>query len=741
MQKRNLLVIFLALAIFSISTNSCYAKKAKKRPTVAVVLSGGGAKGMAHIGALEVIKKVGIPIDYYVGTSMGAIIGGLSSIGYSPEQLDSMVRIQNWSMLLSDRIPRVNQNIQDRETAEKYIISVPFAMKMKLPQGGGLIKGQNLDNLFSELTIGYHDSLDFNKLPVPFACVSDNIVNGKEVNFHSGVLSQAMRASMAIPGVFTPVRMDSMVLVDGGVINNYPVNVAKAMGADYIIGIDVQSNLKPASELGTAPSILGQLINLMGEEMYKKNLKQSDVVIKVDVKGYSAASFTPEAIDTLIRRGREAGDKQLEALFELKRTLGLDSTFIPTPPNEYPYSNDRKVFVRKVIFDGYHIREKKWLLKECNLKENSEIDVRVIEQAATMLCANMGYASATFTLPQSQEGGYNLVFNLTKRHERMVNVGFRFDSEDIASILINYTNNFNTIFPTSLSVTARLGKMAQAKINYGVETAPLKLYNFSYSFKYNDINFYNNGIKTHNSTFRYHSVEATFTDLWMKNIKFTGGLRYELYDYSKALFTEGFEIFNIKTEHFYDYFVNLHYDSFDKAYFPSKGISTKGSFHLYTDNFVQYNDKTPFSSVDGTFESVIPISSRFSIMPFVGGRFVFGADIPYSKMNVMGGDISEKYLQQQLPFIGINNVEIMDNSLLIGSLKFRQRMGSIHYLSFTTNYAFSGHKIKELFNSKTMFGCGICYGIDSMFGPLEASLNYANHADEVSMYINLGYKF
>ena len=128
-------------------------------------------------------------------------------------------------------------------------------------------------------------------------------------------------------------------------------------------------------------------------------------------------------------------------------------------------------------------------------------------------------------------------------------------------------------------------------------------------------------------------------------------------------------------------------------------------------------------------------------MPFVGGRFVFGADIPYSKMNVMGGDISEKYLQQQLPFIGINNVEIMDNSLLIGSLKFRQRMGSIHYLSLTANYAFSGHKIKELFNSKTMFGCGICYGIDSMFGPLEASLNYANHADEVSMYINLGYKF
>ena len=224
--------------------------KAQPRPAhrkkVGVVLSGGGAKGMAHIGVLKVIEKAGIPIDYVVGTSMGSIIGGLYSIGYSPEQLDSMVRRQDWTFLLSDKIPRSEQNLSERDASQKYVFSIPFGKGVKAEVFGGLIRGQNLANLFSELTIGYHDSINFNKLPIPFACVSENIVNGNEVNFHEGVLATAMRASMAIPGVFTPVRLDSMVLVDGGVVNNYPVNVARAMGADLIIGVDVQSELKPA---------------------------------------------------------------------------------------------------------------------------------------------------------------------------------------------------------------------------------------------------------------------------------------------------------------------------------------------------------------------------------------------------------------------------------------------------------------------------------------------------------------
>jgi NTE family protein len=156
---------------------------------------------------------------------------------------------------------------------------------------------------------------------------------------------------------------------------------------------------------------------------------------------------------------------------------------------------------------------------------------------------------------------------------------------------------------------------------------------------------------------------------------------------------------------------------------------------------IDYENDTPFSGVVGAFEGIIPVTHRFSIIPSVHGRLLLGKNIPYSKMNVMGGDIMEQYLRYQLPFAGTTRVELMQNSLLIGGMKFRQRIGKIHYLTLTGNYALSSHKIKRIMKEDTMFGCAITYGMESMFGPLEATFNYTNHSDKLGFYINLGYKF
>lgn len=279
----------LVFAMCLILPFSVYSQEQRKK--VGVVLSGGGAKGVAHIKALKVIEEAGIPIDYIVGTSMGSIVGGLYAIGYTPEQLDSMVRKQDWTFLLSDRIKRSAMSLTERERSAKYIVSLPFTKNPKAAMSGGIIKGQNLANLFSDLTMGYHDSINFNKLPIPFACVSANVVNGDQIIFHDGVLSTAMRASMAIPGVFTPVRKDSMVLVDGGIVNNYPADVAKAMGADIIIGVDVQNALKSADKLNSAPDILGQIVDLTCQTNHEKNVELTDTYIRSDIT-YLARFFT-----------------------------------------------------------------------------------------------------------------------------------------------------------------------------------------------------------------------------------------------------------------------------------------------------------------------------------------------------------------------------------------------------------------------------------------------------------------
>ena len=194
---------------------------AGERKKVAVVLGGGGAKGVAHIGVLKVLEEVGIPIDIVAGTSMGAIVGGLYAIGYSPDEIKRMVELQDWDMLLSDKVKRSHLLFPEKEKAERYIVSLPFGLEKKDRVIDGVVKG-----LFSDLTIGYHDSADFNSFLIPFACVAVDMVSGKDYVFHKGSLPLAMRASMAIPAVFTPVRLDSMVLVDGGLNNNYPVDVA-----------------------------------------------------------------------------------------------------------------------------------------------------------------------------------------------------------------------------------------------------------------------------------------------------------------------------------------------------------------------------------------------------------------------------------------------------------------------------------------------------------------------------------
>ncbi len=739
MRRLGFLILLVATSLCSLATSHAAPQKRKK---VAVVLSGGGAKGVAHIGALKIIEEVGIPIDYIVGTSMGSIIGGLYSIGYTPTQLDSIVCSQDWTFLLSDQVARSEQSMSERQTGETYVLSVPFKKEISKEITGGLINGRNIANMFSKLTIGYHDSIDFNTLPIPFACVAQDIVTGEEVHFHKGVLSTAMRASMAIPGVFTPVRLDSMVLIDGGLVNNYPVNVARNMGAEIIIGVDVQSDLKPANKLNSTGAILGQLINLTGLENYKKNLEATDTYIKVNVEGYSTASFTSTAIDTLIRRGEEAAASQKAELMRLKRKIGLKSSYNPKPVASTPNSLDQMVYIREILFDGVDENDIKWIMKRCDLKVNSSISIKEIEETTSMLCSNLEYSTATYTLPHHPDGGYTLHFRLNKKYERKLNVGLRFDSEETASVQANVSHTFRSKTPATIGLTARLGKRYSARLDFGLEPAPLHRLGVSYMFQYNDIDFSDKGDHTHSATFRYHMGELSYSNVWHRNVRYSVGMRYERYNYGKTLYTENFnQLHKIRNEHFYAYFLQMHYETFDRAYFPASGVSAQASYTVYTDNFAEYKDGTPFSAIRGHFGAVIPLTSRFSILPDIYGRFLIGKDIPFAKLNCMGGDVAGRYLGQQLPFVSINGAAITEQALLVSSLKLRQRMGKIHYLTLTANYALNASKFKNILEENTLFGCGIGYGMDSMFGPLEGSVNYVNRSNKINLYLNLGYKF
>ena len=286
-----------------------------RRPKVALVLGGGGAKGAAEVGALKVIEQVGVPIDYIVGTSIGSIIGGLYSIGYRADDLDSLFVNQNWLKLFNDG--RVHGQGRLHEV-----------------RGPGLMKGrgviQFLDTLISrrpqaKALPGYPDSIDFNHLPIPYRAVACDINTGNTAVLASGSLSMSMRASMAIPGAFKPVRRDSLLMLDGGLVNNLPVDVARAMGADYVIAIDLTQNkhpdFKPKSIRKSMPKATKWLRTRPDFVNYNRNRAQADVYINPTLKGYNVMSFKPKAIRAMIGLGEQAAKEKASALKSLKKKL------------------------------------------------------------------------------------------------------------------------------------------------------------------------------------------------------------------------------------------------------------------------------------------------------------------------------------------------------------------------------------------------------------------------------------
>lgn len=707
-----------------------------ERKKVGLVLSGGGAKGMAHIGVIKVLEEVGIPIDYIVGTSMGSIVGGLYSIGYDANTLDSLVRAQDWAYLLSDKIYRDALSFSQKESSEIFLLSIPVSIRDKR-RNSGFFAGQNIYNLFTDLAYGYHDSLNFNELPIPFACVAANIVDGSEVAMHHGNLVESMRASMAIPGVFAPVRMGDRVLVDGGIANNFPADIAKAMGADIVIGIDVQADLKVADELNSMTGIMGQLINLLCLNKHEENRALTDIYIHPEVNDFSAGSFTKPAIDTLLQRGEVAGRLHLDELRDLKNRLGIDANE-PSGLNRKRIQPD--VFdIRSIIIKGVSGDEEKWIRRSLRIQENGPVTLADIEKMISGLYGTRTFSEVSYRLLNAPHN--DLELTLTKNHTSMVNLGFRFDTEDMAAILLNMKLNNNVIKGSRFSITARLSKNPLIRVDYSLEHHNWSKLNLAYMFKYNDFNVYTKGHRTSGVTYRYHLGELGISDISLKNFNIQMGLRFEHYDYDSFLYSDERLTMDVNSESFISYYVLARLETYDRRYYPTRGLSLKAAYNLYTDNFATYNGNSPFSALSADFTGVISLTRRMKVLPSVYGRVLIGHHIAYPYLNYMGGTEAGRYMAHQLPFHGIKFVELFKHSVLAAKVQIRQRMGEKHYVSFVGNYALQSESFWDIFQSKGIFGGSVGYSYDFPIGPVEIVFNMSDWSKKFGFYFNLGYYF
>jgi len=741
---RHIALLLTLLAIATIGMSQVPSSSpSKPRAKVAVVLSGGGAKGMAHIGALKVIERAGIPIDIITGTSMGSIVGGLYAIGYNAHVLDSVVRVQDWSYVISDRENLSQQTLADRRKQNTYFYTMGLTFGKRNQTDGGIIKGKNLAELFYKLCEGYTDSLDFSRdLPIPFACVATNIIDNSEVDIHSGRLPQAMRASMAIPAAFSPVRMGDLVLVDGGLRNNYPADIAREMGADIIIGVTVQGAPKMADNMGHTMSILSQIIDVNCKNKYDENLAITDVPIRVNTTGYGAASFTLNAIDTLIRRGEEEAMKHWDELLALKKRIGIDDTFQPVrlTPLRPDVMTSKRLVTSYEFVNMTHLDER-FLRRKFHLKSGDEIDPQREQQLTTSMRVDLFYQSAECHTV-ADGNGVRVVLIAGNRKTSEVGAGFRYDLEEHAAVQLGASFPLaEQSIPLDAAITLRLGKRMKARAELTLHSLNLTRPKLSYTFNRNDVDIYIDGERDYNIVYFQHQTELTPLDFNIRNFNFTIGARWDYLHYKDKLLSSHSADIPLENDHYISYRATVNYNSENNWNFPSRGSRFQATYAYMTDNFAQMGGKAGMSDLSANWRTSFSIGSRFALQPMAYGRMLFGASIPLVFSNAIGGHWFGHYVEQQMPFAGIGQIEYVGRHFVALQLQAQQRMGSKHYVQLAVAGAQQAPVLKELFDHRTLIGGRISYFFNTLLGPIGASLGYSNHTKKANFYINLGFEF
>lgn len=779
----------LAVAVMS---GSMYAGEpdnsaVHERPKIGVVLSGGGAKGSAHIGVLKVLEEVGIPVDYVAGTSMGSIIGGLYCLGYSPEEMDSLISTVDWSVYMSNSVTRDKLSFLDKEHKGKYMLTIPFttaaSLEKKVETGrkgqdemmtksaaapsvfvnslpAGFISGNNVENLLNSLCLGYQDSIDFNRMPIPYACVAVDMVTGEEIVFRSGYLSKAIRASMAIPGVFAPVRMGDMVLVDGGMLNNFPVDVCREMGADIIIGVRVSSKLKGnPEELNSLPQLIDQLMGVVTKSKANENIAMCDIFIEPDVSGYGPMSFDSMSIDTLIKKGYDAADSQRESFIRLRKML---EEYGPVEkrlqaPKAVNMDNDT-ITISSVSIRGVGEKDAAWLLRKSRLLKNRRMTGKQIEQAVSFFYGTNAFSKITYTVhPDEGDSTYNVRIDLVKDVPHNFGFGFRFDSQEAAAILLGLGINEQKLTGVKFNFSTRLSYNPWATVMVSFVPRAIPRFNLSYTFRKSEANIRYNGLPFASTMFLKQTVKAYFSEYHSRFTSAELGLDFDNYIYSHFLLNDRYDSSIPGTDSlrcaYMGLYATLKFDSKDRSAFPSSGVDFVLSGGWKFHDFYGLSPFSTFGDIMVRFAAYMPFAEgRLVLSPQVYGRFVMGEDYLLSYENLMGGAMPGRYVSHQLPFIGANRPEIMFNSLAILRADLRWNVHRKHYLTFMGNYAREGNGIRNFFTPKMPYtdnlmtaydwwGVGIRYSYDLPIGPFDLDVSWSNITKTVGVYVNLGYYF
>lgn len=755
------------------------------RPTIGLVLGGGGARGLAHVGVIKYLEEMGIPVDVVGGTSMGGLIGGLYALGYNGHEIDSLVRCIDWTVMMSDKVPNASQTYEVRKSKERFMVHLPFdfkssreerkqqrqlrrllnqanassgdmggeaVAKMGLEMPDGYLFGFNIRNIFTSLSVGYQDTMSFADMPVPYYCVSTDMVRMLSKNWTSGTLVDAMRSTMAIPLYFRPVRIDGMILSDGGTRNNYPVDIAKEMGADIVIGSEMPFNRK-SDELNSFASLLMQNITLMTSEQLVKNREMTDLLLQHELKGYNTLSFDSVSVANIIKAGYEMAKQHHD---EFAAIAAKVSGKAEPAPHKAPLNiAASKIKVGEIQFKGIDEDEKRFILRRNIIPSDSLYDRATIEKIISRLYGTQAFVSVTYSLLGNEEP-YTLVFDCQKGRPNVFHAGVHADNDEI--VYVGLRAGFGTRKLSGFRVAGELKIGNCNTLLVDASYKPLRhlpTVGISAKAYYERFSYYYDGQSARHTNVQFSALN-TDLDLYIEDSQFTygsmrAGLSIEMEPYENFIDSriewKGWDW----QSYWVSAFASFRYDTYDDGYFPSKGVKLTlngryvfAGYSIYmedenSDEAGSYSGKIePYAVVTASAAGVIPVGGHFAFIP----ELDFGwQSICDGKMNFMhtvsaGGMVTGRYTENQFSFLGVNRgFLVLSNFSLIAKLDMRYKINRKHFITLKSGFLADAERFaipdgekSVLFKNPCfmMYGVGLEYGLKTVVGPLTVGVKWSD---------------
>jgi NTE family protein len=740
-------IVILVLLLGLIVNTSVFAQK-KEELKVGLVLSGGGAKGFAHIGVLKVIDSLGIEVDYIAGTSMGAVIGSLYSTGYSGKQLEAFFNSQDFNVLINDEFERSSKTFYERENAEKYAVSLPFEnLKISLPSA--LSRGQNVYNLLYQLMLPVKEINDFSQLPIPFFCVATDIETGESIIMDRGSLAESVTASGALPSLFEPVVIDDQILIDGGVTNNFPVEELRARGMDIIIGVDVQDALKDRESLKSAPEILLQINNFRTINAMKNKAPLTDIYIKPDITDFSVISFD-EGRD-IIENGELAAKAKLNELIEVR-------------DNQDNFNQRSQIIlldslrIESVSINGMDRFTRSYVIGKLKFKGEEKISYSKFKKGINNLIATNNFDTFRYQLKSTEnDSTFKLIGNIKESdNTTFLKLGVHYDGLYKSAALANITKQ-RLLFKNDLaSLDFILGDNSRYNFDYFID----KGFYISIGLKSRFNHFskgVNPGFALDNDSPLLESLNKIDVDLndftnqiylqtiFRKDFALRLGGEYKRLKITSETLLEEDQDDEITFENsdYLSLYGNLVFDDYDNPYFPKSGFYFNGDFHWYLGASGFNKNFEPFSITKADIGYAFSFSNNVAFKVETQGGFKLGDDSTNSLNFALGG-YGRNFINNIYSFYGYDYFEITGDSFVKAIFTLDYELFNNHHLLLAANYGNVENRLFETGNwlsAPDYTGYALGYSLETFLGPLEGKFTYSPETGNSYWFFNLGFWF